>query len=464
MAKTERSKVFVVDTSVLIHDDEAIARLGDNEIVLHGAVLEELDGLKHKPDEVGLTARLAIHRLEEYRIRGSLKDGVATSAGGILRVDFTDDKDFEKIPVGLERTNDNRIILLAKKILEESGDAKEVVLISQDLNLRVKASACGITAEDYKFDKKGLYSGTKILELKDVCDADIFQMFHHEGHVEESIVLKNLNEQVELVPNLCCFLQKSGGEQCLVIYKKALAKFKLVSKINKGHKKRSIVPKNSEQLFAYHLLTDPEISIVTLVGKAGSGKTLMSILAGYNQIDEVTNSFHQLIVYRPNIELGRPLGYLPGDIKEKFDPWMQPVLDNLDLILGDRERNKKSGEGSKKSQASYDDFRDFFENDIIDISPISFLRGRSLHKRFIVVDEAQNLTKHEVKTIITRVGEGTKIVLTGDLDQIDNRFLSTASNGLAYVIQKLKGQAIYGHITMKKSERSSLAQLAADIL
>jgi len=463
MESVEKSKVFVVDTSVLIHDDEAIERLGDNEIVLHGAVLEELDGLKHKDDEVGFMARSAIHRLEQYRTVGSLKRGVNTSANGRLRVDFTNDRDFEKMPMGLEKTNDNRIILLAQKIFEQSGGAKEVVLISQDLNLRVKASACGIKSEEYKYDKKGLYSGTKILKLSDESDVDVFRIIHRDGFVNEDVVLSCLQDEVELVPNLCCFFKKTTEETCLAVYKKSLSGFQLISKPDKAQKNKGIFPKNPEQLFAYHLLTDPEISIVTLVGVPGGGKTLISLSAGYNQIGDGPNLFNQLVVYRPNIELGRRLGFLPGELKEKFDPWTQPIYDNLDLILKDRQRNK-SGSESKKGQANSDDFAGFIDHEIIEVSPISFLRGRSLHRRFIIVDEAQNLKEHEVKTIITRVGEGAKIILTGDLHQIDDSFLSTESNGLAHVIKKFKGQEVYGHVTMKKSERSSLAQLAADIL
>lgn len=458
-----KPKVFVLDTSVLIHDDEAIERLGDNEIVLHGAVLEELDGLKHKDGDVGFMARLAIHRLEEYRMRGSLKRGVKTSANGRLRVDFTNDRDFEKLPMGFEKTNDNRIILLAQKISDQFGGAKDVVLISQDLNLRVKADACGVKSEDYKYDKKGLYNGTKILKLSDESDVDIFRIIHRDGFVNEDVVLSCLQDEVELVPNLCCFLTKTSGETCLAVYKKSLSGFQLISKPEKVQKNKGIFPKNPEQLFAYHLLTDPEISIVTLVGVPGGGKTLISLFAGYNQIGDGPNLFNQLVVYRPNIELGKPLGYLPGELKEKFDPWTQPVYDNLDLILKDRQRNK-SGTEFKKGSVGPDDFAGFIDHEVIEVSPISFLRGRSLHRRFIIVDEAQNLKEHEVKTIITRVGEGTKIVLTGDLHQIDERFLSTESNGLAHVIKRFKGQEVYGHVTMKKSERSSLAQLAADIL
>ena len=464
MAINGCKKVFVVDTNVLMHDDQAIEHLGDNEIVLHGVVLEELDGLKNKPDEVGFMARAAIHRLEEYRLKGSLKDGIGTSTGGILRVDFTNDKDFEKLSVSLEKTNDNRFILLVKKITDELNEQKDVILISRDINLRVKANACGIKSGDYEYDKKGLYSGTKILELQEGCDTNVFPTIYRDKFVNEITVLNCLKEPVELVPNLCCFLKKTNGEQCLAIYKKSLSVFQFVSKAGKWPKKSGIVPRNSEQLFAYHLLMDPTISVVTLDGKPGSGKTLISLLAGYNQVGESPNSFSQLLVYRPNIELGRPLGFLPGSLEEKYDPWKQPVLDNLDLILQDREKNNKSPEEFKKGKKSSNDLEDFFENGIIDISPISFLRGRSLHQRFIVVDEAQNLTKHEIKTIVTRVGDGSKIVLTGDLEQIDNRFLSPKSNGLTHVIQRFKGQEVYGHITMKKSERSFLSQLGADIL
>ncbi len=472
-AGVDRRKIFVLDTSVLVHDPDSLENFQDNEIALHVVVLEELDNLKKSPDEVGQMARIVIRKLDQYRQNGSLSSGVPTSTGGKLRVEFSNNAEFENLlSIGLNKTNDNHIISLAQK-LQFQNPAKEVVLVSKDLNLRVKADACNVKSQDYEFDKRGLYSGVIEIDIPD-GDYDLIHEIHNdaENKIPAGRVFECLGQETDYPPNQCFIFKNSQGKSVLAVFKKADYEFQLVKskrdyeKDGKSKDKRKdVYPKNIEQCFAFHLLMDKKVMLVTTVGKAGSGKTLMALLAGYNQIGEEGSSHDQLLIYRPNIELGKSLGYLPGNVKEKFEPWMQPVLDNLDLVLKDREKNYKSGTSkSQRDAVTAENFRDYIDQGFMEISPITFIRGRSLHHKFIIIDEAQNLTKHEIKTILTRPGEGTKVVLTGDLDQIDNRFVNSESNGLAHVIQKFKGQEIFGHITMKRTERSLLAQLAADLL
>jgi len=468
----DSKKIFVLDTSVLVHDPDALENFQDNTIVLHIVVLEELDHLKKSPDEVGQMARLVIRKLDQYRQNGSLSSGVSTSHGGELRVEFSNNTEFENLlSAGLNKTNDNHLISLAKK-LQFQNPSKEIILVSKDLNLRVKADACGVKSQDYEFDKKGLYSGIVEIDMQNE-EHDLVHEIHTNSKniLSAERVFECAGEITDFPPNQCCVLKNYKGKSALAVFKKAASEFRLVKSdfveeaLSLKSKKREVYPKNTEQCFAYHLLMDPKVILMTMVGKAGSGKTLIALYTGYNQVGEENSPHDQLLIYRPNIELGKSLGYLPGSIKEKFEPWMQPVLDNLDLVLKDREKNYKSGfSKNQRDAATPDNFRDYIDQGFMEISPITFIRGRSLHHKFIIIDEAQNLTKHEIKTILTRPGEGTKVVLTGDLDQIDNRFVNSESNGLAHVVQKFKGQEIFGHITMKKTERSLLAQLAADLL
>lgn len=464
-------KVYVLDTSVLMHDPAAIENLKDNTIVVPIWVIEELDCLKRESGSRGENARQASRVLDAYREQGSLKDGVKTHNGGTIYVDYTGG-DFTGLPVGLEETNDNRVILVALCWQKDHGD-RDVVVISKDTNLRIKANACGITAQDYQYDKQiaspdELYSGIATLYVQE-NSVFVFDELFSKDYVDVSAVAEVLSQELpELLANQCCHF-KSEHRGALAIFKKKENRFRMVKKRHTHKGNFEVVPINAEQAFAYALLTDHDIGLVTLAGKAGTGKTLMALLAGWRQLD---SRYRQLMVYRPNIEVGRPLGYLPGSLDEKFEPWMKPIFDNLDLIIsghsngqGELETqnlpDKKKGKRRKSSETV---LKEALEQGRLEISPINFVQGRTLHQRFVIVDEAQNLTPLDMKIVITRIGEGSKIVLTGDPEQIVSPYLDATSNGLTHVIQRLKGQETYGHITMKCTERSQLAEIAADLL
>ena len=466
-------KVYVLDTSVLMHDPAAIENLGDNIIVVPIWVIEELDHLKKVPGK-GEIARRASRKLDAYRQQGSLKTGVPTQSHGTIFIDYAG-TDFSVLPVHLEETNDNRVIAVAYQWKEEHSQSS-VVLISKDVNLRIKADALGINAEDYLYDKKiqspdELYTGIAELELQgDVTE--LLNLFFNKEIVPDELVFAAMSSPRDLTPNQCCYLT-AGSTTGLAIYKKRQGIFRRVTKPKAREKsEREILPINAEQAFALALLQDPDIALVTLAGKAGTGKTLIASLGGWGQIPEY---YRQLVIYRPNIEVGRPLGYLPGTLDEKFAPWMQPIYDNLDLIVRGPQQEpahnahrggfKRRDAAQEKGEPSFEDLMEgFMEHGLLEISPINFVQGRTLHHRFVIVDEAQNLTPSETKVVITRMGEGSKVVLTGDPEQIVNPFLDAVSNGLTHVIENMKNQELCGHITMKKTERSRLAELAADLL
>lgn len=455
-----KTKVFVLDTSVLVHDPDVVENLEDNIIVVPIWVIEELDKLKREQD-VGSNARLASRRLDEYRKRGLLTEGVTTNSRGTVFVDYSGD-DFNVLPIGLEHSNDNRIIVVAKK-WQEKNLSHAVTIVSKDVNLRLKANSCGIASDDYLFDKNissldELYSGTKLIDVSN-SESDIVGGLKEKPQEAVKLSGVKIHENSNLLPNQCCTFRNGKDKNALVIFKNLHSVFHSVRVDFPQVHKESIRPINDEQWFAYALLMDKSISLVTLIGAPGSGKTLISLLAGYHQLE---TRYSQILVYRPHIELGKSLGYLPGTIQEKFQPWMHPIFDNFNLILRTPIKNPKGASKSeKKEEVSACDFMD---RDLLEISPITFIRGRSIHQKFVIIDEAQNLTPHEVKTIITRIGQDSKIVLTGDPSQIDKPFLDSVSNGLSYVVQRFVGQEIYGHITMKKTERSKLAELAAKLL
>ncbi len=471
-----QKKVYVLDTSVLVHDPEAIEKFGDNIVVVHICVVEELDHLKKNRDEKGSNSRTASRKLDAYRKLGSLKEGVKTKNGGMIFIDYGGGS-FELLPIGLEATNDNRVILVAKKWREEKN-YKNVVVVSKDVNLRLKADACGIPAEDYRADKYVddvvQHSGVKEIELK-AEQADFLDKINIEKSLKVAILSGSPNLE-ELLPNQCC--KFNFGNKCaLAIYKKESKEFRLVRK-PKDFSEKGIKPINMEQAFAYALLSDPQIRLVALAGPARTGKTLISLLAGYEQLGK---TYSQLLIYRPNIEIGQPLGFLPGDINEKFAPWMQPIFDNLSLILekGDqrcaskiskRGKSRAEEEGLDKcfemngESGEFDTIKSMMFAHILDIAPIAYMRGRSLRNKFVIIDEAQNMTPHEIKTILTRPAKNIKMVLTGDITQIDNPYVDSISNGLSHVIEKLKGQELVGHVFLQKGEGDPLAELATRLL
>ncbi len=439
-------KIFVIDTNVILHDPTAILRFEDNEIVLPIAVIEELDRFKKQPEMTGRNAREVARTLDQLRQQGNLTTGVSLSNGGSLRVALSDRDTLKTLPLELSGdVADNAI--LAVGMQSKYNCQCPVVVVSKDTNLRIKADALGLHAEDYETDKVDvdeLYTGTMEVLVSSEQIAEFFQA--------GSVTLEQEflpNQDITLVDSLNpshTALGMAEGNSSKIIPLIALPKLG-VSRIQ---------PRNREQRFALNLLLQDSIKLVTLVGKAGTGKTLLAIAAGLQKVAD-EKLYNRLLISRPVVPMGKDLGYLPGDINEKLTPWMQPLYDNFDLIFRTQDATDKPGHWRRGHE-------ELIEMGILQIEPLTYIRGRTIPQQFLIIDEAQNLTPHEVKTIITRAGEGTKIVLTGDPDQIDNPYVDAASNGLTYVVERFKHEPIAGHITLFKGERSSLAERAAALL
>jgi PhoH-like ATPase len=439
-------KIFVIDTNVILHDPNAILRFEDNEIVLPIAVIEELDRFKKQPEMTGRNAREVARTLDQLRQQGNLTTGVSLSNGGTLRVALSDRDTLKTLPLELSGdVADNAI--LAVGMQSKQNCQCPVVVVSKDTNLRIKADALGLHAEDYETDKVDideLYTGsTEVL----VSSEQIAEFFQAGSVTLEREFLPN--QDITLVDSLNpshTALGMAEGKSSKIIPLIALPKLG-VSRIQ---------PRNREQRFALNLLLQDSIKLVTLVGKAGTGKTLLAIAAGLQKVAD-EKLYNRLLISRPVVPMGKDIGYLPGDINDKLTPWMQPLYDNFDLIFRTQEVSEKPGHWRRGHE-------ELIEMGMLQIEPLTYIRGRTIPQQFLIIDEAQNLTPHEVKTIITRAGEGTKVVLTGDPDQIDNPYIDAASNGLTYVVERFKHEAIAGHITLFKGERSSLAERAAVLL
>ncbi|MDT8440973.1 MAG: PhoH family protein [Desulfuromonadales bacterium] len=436
-------KTYVLDTNVLLHDPEAMFRFEDNDVVIPMTVIEEIDRFKKDLSETGRNARHFSRLMDALRSRAKLVDGVELENGGRLTVKLYTEDSLKGLPPELRtERGDNRILAVA--VDEKKSCECPVIFVTKDTNLRIKADAIGLPAEDYESDKvsiEDLYSGTAEVELT----REEVDRFYGQGY---------LDLDAEFLPNQCLTLIDTANPShtALARYQKSLRRaVPLVRSPKEGI--WGIHPRNREQQFAFDLLLNTDIQLVTLVGKAGTGKTLLAIAAGLlKSADE--GEYSRLLVSRPVFPLGRDLGFLPGDIEEKLSPWMQPIFDNVELLLGAVEDRGKRKRG----------YKELVDLGILEIEPLTYIRGRSIPKQYMIVDEAQNLTPHEIKTIITRAGEGTKIVLTGDPYQIDNPYVDSSSNGLTYVVEKFKGEEISGHVTLTKGERSSLAELAANLL
>ena len=450
-----RKKTYVLDTSVYLTDFNSVYAFKNNDIVVPLKVLEEIDKHKKRQDAVGSNARRIIKILDDLRSKGSLESGVRIDKGkGILTVKGYNS---ELLPEEFPREDpDNQIIATA---LTEAATTptRKVSIVSRDINMRVKCDALGIPAEDYIVGKvirnaQEIYTGFKELLFDDAV-VDRF-------YSGEPIIISE--EEHHLQPNQFLMLVSNTNNK-----KTALARFMNyqtpLRRINAEYSSGiwGVAPRNKEQHFGIDLLLDKDVPIVSLIGKAGSGKTLCALAAGLQQVleprsgrgrgkyDEDSDTpYKRLIVTRPVQPLGKDIGFLPGTLEEKMAPWLMPVQDNLQFLLGDDKATLEM----------------YMEAGTIEIEALTYIRGRSIANAYIIVDEAQNLTKHELKTIITRVGEGTKIVLTGDIEQIDNIYLDETSNGLTYAVEKLKSYSITGHVTLLKGERSEVASLAAKVL
>jgi PhoH-like ATPase len=438
-------KTFVIDTNVLVHDPACLKVFGNNEVVIPLPVLDELDNMKTRPDECGRNARQVVRLLDELRQHGSLSDGVKCDKSTI-KVELNHRS---HVPEGLssEKT-DNRIISAAIGL---QTDGKEVIVVSKDINLRVKCDAVGLKAKDYEKDKlavqpEAIYGGSETIVVPSAVIDDLF-------------LTKSVRLDVQAYRNQFFILKSDtkGSQSAIVRHTGNGIMMPL-----RDSRAWGVIPRNAEQKMALDLLLDPDIKLVTLIGKAGSGKTLMAAAAGLHGVlgshgvlgnpSALTKgsrgAYQRILISRPIQPMGRDLGYLPGDIDEKLNPWMQPIYDNLELLLGSDHHmlNMYKDEG------------------IIQVEPLTYIRGRSIPNSFIILDEAQNLTAQEIKTVITRLGEGSKIVITGDIEQIDNPYVDFADNGLTHVVERFKDHDIAGHITLKKGERSRLATLASEIL
>jgi len=433
-------KTYVLDTNVFLTNSKSIFEFQNNDIIIPLKVLDEIDKHKKRQDGVGLNARSIIRILDNLRSKGNLHKGVRIAKGkGIL---FVRGYDAQDLPTGCDlQSADNEIITTA--ITEQKKNLKrKVIVVTRDINMRVKCDSLEILTEDYVTnkvvtDRNKLFTGfTKHLVDDQTID-----------HVYEGQEVYLEKEEGRFKPNQFLMLVSNANEKktALVRFKNYNAPLHKVSEYKNGV--WGLKPRNKEQMFALDVLLDPNIPIVTLVGKAGCGKTLLAIAAGLDQVLD-QERYKKLVVSRPVQPLGKDIGYLPGTMEEKMRPWLMPIQDNLDHLLN----------GKKESMSM------FFENGTIQIEALTYIRGRSISNAFIIVDESQNLTIHELKTIITRVGENTKIVLTGDIEQIDSVYLDSTSNGLSYAVEKLKAHDLSGHMTLIKGERSKVATLASKVL
>lgn len=437
-------KTFILDTNVLLHEPRAMFSFEDNHVVIPIYVVEEIDNFKKELSELGRNARQVSRYLDELRTDGSLSKGVKLDSGGTLRVAIT----ARTLPpeVSTDRGQDSKILAVALDLQSQLAGHEEVVFITKDTNLRIRADAIGIETENFEPERtevEELYRGYAILEV----DGTLIDEFY----AKNSLTLPD----PYYAPNQYLILKDKNNPSHT-----ALGRFNLQDKqvLPLTTVPRTgawgIRPKNKEQAFALDLLLDDSIKLVTLVGKAGTGKTLLAIAAGLQKVAE-DHTFQRLLVSRPIFPMGRDIGFLPGDVEEKLNPWMQPIFDNVEYLMG--MSNKNAGKANRS-------YRELIDMNIMQIEPLTYIRGRSIAAQYMIVDEAQNLTPHEVKTIVSRVGEGTKIILTGDPYQIDNPYVDVTNNGLIHVVNRFKSEKIAGHVTLDKGERSELAEIAANLL
>ena len=441
-----KKKIYVIDTSVYLTDASSIYSFGNNDIVIPLKVLEEIDKHKKRQDGVGSNARRIIRILDELRAKGNLQKGVRIEKGkGILRVKGY--HPLTELPSDLNPSIPDNIIIGAALTEEIENPGRKVIVVSKDVNMRVICDSIGLVSEDYKTERiitssEELYSGL----VKHLVDDQVIDRFY----AGEEITIHEDEVRTKWYPNQYVLLVSNANDK-----KTCIARFythyQPLKKIT--HDKIpdwKISSRNKEQAFAIDLLLDPSVKVVSLVGRAGSGKTLCAIAAGLQQTIGLRggNPYDRMIVSRPVQPLGKDIGFLPGTMEEKMLPWLMPIQDNLQFLLG----------GDKNTLQMY------VGNGKIEIEALTYIRGRSIANAFIIIDEAQNLTAHEIKTIMTRVGEGTKIVLTGDIEQIDNAYVNETTNGLAHAVEKFKEFPLSGHVTFTRGERSEVATLASKVL
>jgi PhoH-like ATPase len=431
-------KTYILDTNVLLHDPESLFAFEDNAIVLPLSVVEELDRIKRRSDEVGRNAREVSRKLDELREKGRLSEGVELANGGSVRIEINglkSENDYHGIDLS---TTDNRILALAYGLRHNGHNP--VILVTKDLNLRIKADVLGLAAEDFysdKVDYHQLYSG--------VCERFVageeIDRFYQAGFLDYA--------GDEVYPHQFCILKQGEASS-----QSALARFsnqRFHRLVQDGRSVYGIKALNKEQKFALDLLLDDAIQVVTLVGKAGTGKTILALASGLEKVLEGNGRYNRILITRPIVPLGNDIGFLPGDKEDKLRPWMQPIYDNLEYLCNEHIQPNGCIEY-------------LLAHGKVELEALTYIRGRSIPNQFIICDESQNLSPHVIKTILTRVGRGSKIVFTGDPEQIDHPYLDASSNGLSYLVEKIKDQEISGHITLIKGERSGIAELGARLL
>ena len=434
-------KSYVLDTSALITDTECVNSYGNNDILIPIKVLEELDKHKKRQDLVGASARTVIRFLDSLRSKGSLYEGVRLGKGkGILKVKgYSANMDF---PPELDLTvPDHQILAVA---LSEKSESRKVIVVSNDINMRVVCDSIGMESEDCNPEKVVESSSSLFHGFTDVLvDDEFVDRFYANENLE-------LPEQkVKLFPNQYLMLTSSANNKKTALAKYVAPNQPLARLANLGKKGVfNIKPRNKEQNFALDLLMNPDIPLVSIVGKAGCGKTMLAIAAGLEQTIGVDSKYSRLIVSRPVQPMGKDIGFLPGTLEEKMSPWLRPIQDNLQFLMGNDKITLEM----------------YMQKGVIEVEAITYIRGRSIANAYIIIDEAQNLSMHEIKTIITRVGEGSKVILTGDIEQIDNVYVDETTNGLTYVAEKFKPYDLAGHVTLMNGERSKVATLASKIL
>jgi PhoH-like ATPase len=431
------TKNYVLDTNVLLHDPAAMYRFEDNNVVIPIYVLEEIDSFKKDQSELGRNAREVARQLDAHRANGGLSHPVKLDNGGTVRVAFR----HKEIPDPLRGSTlaDNSILSVALEV-RDAAPKISTILVTKDVNMRIRGDALGLRTVDYdaqQIDIEELYPGTTEVAV----DGPLVDRFYADGKLPGGEV------EAALIPNQYVLMRDRDNAGHSALCRFDGDSIVPIRKLREGV--WGIRPRNKEQHYSLDLLLNDDIQLVTLVGKAGTGKTLLALAAGLQRAVE-ESGYQKLLVSRPIFPLGKDIGYLPGDIEEKLNPWMQPIFDNIELLMGLGKQEKRQGRS----------YAELVDLGFVEIEPLTYIRGRSLPNVYMIIDEAQNLTPHEVKSIITRAGDGAKVVLTGDPYQIDNPYIDSTNNGLTTVVERFKGEKIAGHVTLTKGERSALAELA----
>jgi PhoH-like ATPase len=463
--KSLMKKNYVLDTNILLHDPNAIFRFDDNNVIIPIYVIEEVDQFKREGSERGRNARHIVRLLDDLReTGGSLSKGVKTKSGGFLKVAIPGKR--PELSSAIDKGAMDAAILQTAFDVRDEDISHPTVFVTMDTNLRIRADALGMLAETYenqRVDVERTETGVTELEVS----AEEIDSFFQDGSLspDPQLIAPERGERLErsantngdsytrgiLTANLCVLLRDRANPSHTALGRYDATKRQIIGLRTPREGLLGIRPRNKEQSHALDLLLDENIRLVTLVGKAGTGKTLLALAAGLKRTVE-DGMYTRMLVSRPVMPLGRDIGFLPGDVDEKLNPWMQPIFDNLEFLFSS---------GTKKGPRAY---AELLESGQLQVEPLTYIRGRSLPQQYIIVDEAQNLTPHEVKTIITRSGDGTKIVLTGDPGQIDNPYVDSQSNGLAVAADRFRGEKVAAHIVLTRGERSELAEVAANLL